>query len=90
MTVTNLKPADELLSIRQRIKEMQAREKEIKDGMEKGEFEMNGDFAIAVLSKRNQSRFDRKAAEAELGDLSRFEKKIETTVLTVSELEQPA
>ena len=85
---TNLKPADELLSIRQRIKALQAREDEIKAGMKSGELEMSGDFALASLSTRNSSRFDRKAAENELGDLSRFEVKTEITVLTVSELEE--
>lgn len=85
---TNLKPADELLSIRQRIKALQARADEIKAGMESGELEMSGDFALAHFIRRNSSRFDRKAAEAELGDLSRFEKQTEVSVLMVSELDQ--
>ena len=85
---TNLKPADELLTLRQRIKALQAREDEIKAGMKSGELEMNGDFALAHFVKRNTSRFDRKAAEAELGDLSRFDVKSETVALIVSELEQ--
>lgn len=85
---TNLKPADELLSIRQKIKSLQAREAELKEGMKNGELSMDGDFAIASFSIRNSSRFDRKAAEAELGDMSRFEIKSEVTTLNVSELEQ--
>ena len=84
---TNLKPADELLTIRQRIKALQAREEEIKAGMKSGELELAGDFALAHFTKRNSSRFDRKAAEAELGDLSKFEVKSETIALIVSELE---
>ena len=84
---TNLKPADELLTIRQRIKALQAREEEIKAGMKSGEVELAGDFALAHFTKRSSSRFDRKAAEAELGDLSRFEVKSETIALIVSELE---
>lgn len=85
---TNLKPADELLTIRQRIKSLQARADEIKTEMEKGELDMSGDFAIAQITRRNSYRFDRKAAEKELGDLSRFEVKTEVTVLNVTELEQ--
>lgn len=85
---TNLKPADELLSIRHKIKALQEREAELKDGMKSGALEMNGDFAIAHFVQRNSSRFDRKAAEAELGDLSRFDVKTETAALMVSELEQ--
>ena len=85
---TNLKPADELLSVRQKIKALQAREAELKDGMANGELPMDGDFAIATFTTRNSSRFDRKAAESELGDLSRFDVKAETKVLTVSELQE--
>ena len=87
MTI-NLKPADELLTIRQRIKALQAREDEIKSAMKSGEMEMAGDFALAHFVTRKSSRFDRKAAEAELGDLSRFDVKSETVALMVSELEQ--
>lgn len=85
--ITNLKPADELLSIRQRIKALQAREDEIKAAMISGEMEMNGDFAVAHFVIRRTSRFDRKAAEAEMGSLARFDVKSETTALMVSELE---
>lgn len=84
----NLKPADELLSLRQRIKEMQAREAEIREGMLAGELELHGDFAIVEIKERKTSRFDKKAAEAELGDLSRFEVKGKQFVLNVSELEE--
>ncbi|WP_313349808.1 hypothetical protein [Paracoccus sp. (in: a-proteobacteria)] len=84
---TNLKPADELLSIRQNVKQLQAREAEIKAAMIAGEMELSGDFAIAEIKERATSRFDRKAAEAELGDLSRFEVKSTATVLNVTELE---
>lgn len=84
----NLKPADELLSLRQRIKELQAREAEIREGMLAGELELHGDFAIVEIKERNTSRFDKKAAEAELGDLSRFEVKGKQFVLNVSELEE--
>jgi hypothetical protein len=83
-----MKPADELLTIRQSIKEMQAREKEIKEGMAAGEMPKEGDFAIARFVKRNSKRFDRKAAEKELGSLARFEINGETTALMIDELIQ--
>lgn len=83
---TNLKPADELLTVRTRIKELQAREAEIKAGMQSGEMEMAGDYAVAHFVKRNTTRFDKKAAEAELGDLSRFNVTGETVALMVEEL----
>lgn len=85
---TNMKPADELLTIRRKMKEMQAREKEIKDGMKSGELEMNGDFSFAHFANRKTRRFDRKAAEAELGDLSRFEVEGESVALMVDEIEE--
>jgi len=83
---SNLKPADELLTIRERIKNLQAREKELKAGMMAGDLSLDGDFAIARLSKRKSTRFDKKAAEEELGDLSRFNKQSETTALLIEEL----
>jgi hypothetical protein len=85
-TSTNMKPADELLSVRQKIKQLQDREAEIKNGMRAGDMVMDGDFAIARLVKRKSTRFDKKAAEAELGDLSRFNVSSESTVLIVDEL----
>ena len=83
---TNMKPADELLSIRQKIKALQAREAEIKAAMIDGTADLFGDFAIANLSTRATTRFDRKASEAELGSLARFEVKGEAVTLTVEEL----
>jgi len=85
---SNMKPADELLTVRKRIKELQAREKEIADGIKAGDLEDAGDFAIARVVKRSTTRFDKKAAEAELGDLSRFNVKGETVALLVDELVQ--
>lgn len=84
---TNMKPADELLSIRQKIKALQAREAEIKELMVSGDADLFGDFAIAKISTRKTTRFDRKAAEAELGTLERFDVKGEAVTLTVEELE---
>ncbi len=85
---TNLKPADELLTIRRKIKELQERESELKEGMQNGELSMNGDFAIARLVKRASTRFDRKAAEKELGSLAKFDVEGETVALLVDELVQ--
>lgn len=85
---TNLKPADELLTVRRKIKELQDREKELKDGMQNNELAMNGDFAIARFVKRSTSRFNRAAAEKELGSLARFDEKGETVALMVDELVQ--
>lgn len=85
----NMKPADELLFVRERIKELQAREAELKDGFKFGELDTAGDYAIVILTKRKSKRFDRKAAEAELGSLSRFDVEGETAVLRVEELTNP-
>lgn len=87
--MTNLKPADELLSIRQRVKVLQAREADIKAGMQDGSLALDGDFAIASFVNRKSKRFDRKAAEAELGSLARFDVEGETVALMVNELVQP-
>ncbi len=85
MTI-NLKPADELITIRNRIKELREREKELKVRMQSGSLPLDGDFAIARLVKRKTTRFDKKAAETELGSLARFNVQSETTVLLVEEL----
>lgn len=85
----NMKPADELLFVRERIKELQARETELKDGFKSGELETDGDYAIVVVSSRKSKRFDRKAAEEELGDLSRFDVAGASTVIKVEELSNP-
>lgn len=84
--MTNLKPADELLSVRAKIKELQAREAELKDELAKPDANLSGDFAVAYFVKRGSTRFDRKAAEAELGSLARFDVKGETVALMVNEL----
>lgn len=87
--MNNMRPADELFTIRQRIKELQVREDELSKAIKAGELETHGDFAIAIVSKRKTTRFDKKAAEAELGDLSRFNVEGESIVLRVEELANP-
>jgi hypothetical protein len=84
--MTNLKLADELLTVRQKIKALQAREAEIKEALQVEGADLSGDFAIAFFVKKNASRFDRKAAEEELGSLARFDVKSETVALMVNEL----
>jgi hypothetical protein len=86
---TNLKPADELLSVRQKIKELQDREKDLRNGIVSGDFDTHGDFAAVLITKRKAKRFDRKAAEAELGSLSRFDVETESTVVRIEELQNP-
>lgn len=86
---TNLRPADELFSIRAQIKDLKAREDELRDGILSGDLDTHGDFTIATISKRKSKRFDRKAPEAELGDLSRFDSQTEVTMIRVEELSNP-
>lgn len=83
---TNLKPADELFTIREKIKALQNREKELKTQMISGDASLQGEFTIARIVKRKTSRFDKKAAEEELGCLKRFNKTSETTALLIDEL----
>lgn len=85
MTLSNLKPADELKSIRDRIKELEAREKILRDGIIAGDFDAVGTMAIAFVTKQKRRTFDRKAAEAELGDLSRFDRPTEMVTVRVQE-----
>ncbi len=84
--MTNMKLPDELFTIRQEIKRLQAREAEIKEALSLPDADMSGAFTVAHFVKRGSSRFDRKAAEAELGPLDRFDMKGETVALMVSEL----
>lgn len=86
--MTNMKLADELLSVRQKIKDLQTREGQIKDELSKDGADLSGQFAVAYFVKRGSTRFDRKAAEAELGSLARFDVKGETVALMVNELAQ--
>jgi hypothetical protein len=87
--MSNMKPADELLSIRQRIKELQDREAELKDGFKSGQLDRGGDFAVVAVTRRYTKRFDRKAAEDELGSLSRFDVPTEQVVVRCEELVNP-
>lgn len=86
---TNMLPADELFVVRKKIKDLQDREAELKNGIRSGEMPAQGAFCIAFIKERASKRFDRKAAEAELGDLSRFEKASTATLVMVEELPNP-
>lgn len=84
--MSNMKPADELLAVRQKIKDLQAREAELKVVLSEDGADLSGDFAVAFFVARKSSRFDRKAAEAELGSLARFDVNGETVALMVNPL----
>lgn len=78
---SNLAPADEIQKIREQVKALRKREADLKALLISGEAAKEGHFVRARLLTRKSRRFDRKAAEAELGDLSRFSKETETIVL---------
>lgn len=85
MTISNLKPADELKTIRDQIKELETREAILRKGIIAGDLDHVGVMAIAFVTKQSRRSFDRKAAEAELGDLSRFDKPTEMITVRVQE-----
>lgn len=79
--LTNRKPADELAWLRERIKELQANEDYIKRMIREGKMSPHGDEFRAEVQTKTQSRFDKKAAEEELGDLSRFKYDVDVTMV---------
>lgn len=81
--LTNRKPADELAWLREQIRDLKGREDYIRRMILAGKMDAEGDDFDALPSITVQNRFDRKAAEAELGDLSRFNTKVEVTQLRV-------
>lgn len=83
---TNMKPADELYQVRQQIKSLAEREAALKAAILDGRAEMHGDFALAWIVDRTTTRFDRKAAEAELGSLDHFDVKSEGRAVLVRPL----
>ena len=85
--ISNLKPADELLHIREQIKTLQVRESDLKDGFKKGNLDKHGDYAIVLVQKRKSKKFNRKAAEAVVGDLTRFDEVSESIVVRCDALE---
>ena len=84
--ISNMHPVDELKSVRDRIKELQAREAELRDRVINGKAsDAIGVMAIAFVTKQVRKTFDRKAAEAELGSLARFDRPTEMIVVRVQE-----
>lgn len=87
---SNLKPVDEFFSVREKIKELKVREDELKQLIsDLSPEERVGDFALVSISERKSKRFNRKAAEQELGDLSRFETSSISKVFRAEPLENP-
>ncbi len=84
---SNLPPVDEILKIREQIKALKAREAELKALIVSGEASKEGHFVRAQLITRKSKRFDRQAAEAELGDLTRFLVETEATILKLEAIE---
>jgi len=87
--VNNMKPADEFLMVKQKIKELKEREAQLRDGFLSGEFSQSGDFAAVKAAEQSRKNFDRKAAESAVGDLSRFDIQTTSIVVRVEELQQP-
>lgn len=84
---SNLPPADEILQIREQIKALKTREAELKALIVSGEASKEGNFVRARLITRKSKRFDRQAAETELGDLTRFLVETEATILKLETIE---
>lgn len=85
--ISNEKPVDRLATVRERIAELQAEEKEIRAGILDGSIGLEGDFAVASILKRSQKHLDREALKDELGDLSRFMKPVEIVTVRLTKLE---
>jgi len=67
MIQTNRKPPDELADVRERIRELKAREDELRELLIAGECELVGDDFAAVISKVVSERIDTARLRAELG-----------------------
>jgi len=84
---SNLHPADEIQKIRERVKELKTREAELKAMIITGEASKEGQFVRAQLITRKSKRFNRQAAETELGSLDRFLVETEATILKLEIIE---
>ena len=84
---SNLRPVDEIQKIREQVKALKAREAELKAMIVSGEASMEGQFVRAQLIARMSKRFNRQAAEAELGSLDRFLVETEATILKLEIIE---
>lgn len=86
--LTNRKPADELSWIREQIKDLKGREDYIRRMMLEGKMDHIGDDFEAFVQTQNRKTFDRKAAEEEFGDLSRFDKVSEFSLLKLKRIDK--
>lgn len=84
---SNLHPVDELQKIREQVKALKAREAELKAMIVSGEASKEGQFVRAHLITRKSKRFNRQAAEAELGSIDRFLVETEATILKLETIE---
>ena len=82
--MTNLHTIDE---IREQVKALKAREAELKAMIVSGEASKEVQFVRAQLITRKSKRFNRQAAEAELGSLDRFLVETEATILKLEIIE---
>lgn len=64
---TNRKPPDELADVRERIKELKAREDELRELLITGEADLVGDDFAATISKVMSERIDSTKLRKELG-----------------------
>jgi len=86
---TNMLPCDRLFVVRAKIKELQGEEAEIKEQIKNDPELLKGNFTVGTMTTRTTKRFDRKAAENELGDLSRFDTQGVSHILKVTEIPNP-
>lgn len=83
MNIPNLKPADELFAIRERINELSRREAELRQLLIDDTGARYGDNVIAEVTTSMRRRFDRKAAEKALGPLNAYDTETETITIRV-------
>lgn len=69
----NMPPADELAWTREEIKRLKTREEELRKHLIEREDDRFGDSVVVTVADQERKRFDRKAAEQELGPLNRFD-----------------
>ena len=67
MTQTNRKPPDELADVREKIRELKAREDVLREMLISGEVELMGDEFVAKVSVSNSERIDTARMKKELG-----------------------
>ena len=84
---SNLRPVDEIQKIREQVKALKTREAELKAMILSGETSQEGQFVRAQLITRKSKRFNRQAAEVELGSLDRFLVETEATILKLEIIE---